>query len=427
MKKIFTLGLLCSSMLLSGQNADAKFTAFRKSLLKSDGYTYQLDSLQFQYLYDSGWDTDVTHKFHYNAAGMVDTVYEIQKVEDEMDEVEVWTLKYDQKGLLSELVQGFTVYDEDGNGYFIENQKEVYEYNSEGNEISCIISYAEDIDVMTPTTKLTTTYDPDVISSKSFDWDADSDTWIPSSSYFNYVDVYNGKDLIRDTAWTWDEDGAEYLLSSLTEYTYTNGVLTTSTESQWRGSSFLMFRKTEYQYDANGNGISELNYNWDKDASTWNNDGKYEMSYNFEINMSQTAFTTVSEFETDYCEFKNAPITSVFKYWDGIEFITEGRTMFYLSEFKAGTVTPETPGTGTFNQEKSISAEYFPVPATDLLTINAPVDNGTVTLTNANGDVVFSGTFTNTTQIPVSGLSRGIYICTIYTADATFSETITVE
>lgn len=419
MKNFFTLGLLCSSILLNGQVTEQKFTALRHSLLKSDGYANMLDRMEFQSDFGSGWETEMTYKFFYNEAGKVHKVEETST-----DGIEYWKLTYNKNGLLSELMQGESNYDAGGNELFVALSKEVYEYDAEGKEIVRTLYAADDDLVMIATGKIETTYETGVVSHKSFNWDLSSKTWIPSTSTYNSTLVYNGEDLVRDTVLIWDEAKAAYSPQYYHEYTYSAGVLASETKFQWGGSSFVNSTKTDYKYDTHGNCMLELNSKWNTATSVWDSVDRYEKSYDLTINMAQTAFTAVSEFEADDCVYNNAPVASVYKYWSKNILETEGRTVYVFSDFKVEVVTPST---ATSETEKSISVEYYPVPATDLITITAPVDNGTLTMTDSDGNVVYSGTFSNTMQISVSGLTRGMYVCTICSGDAVFSDIITVE
>lgn len=426
MKKLFTLSLLCSSMLLSGQSAGDKITG-----LKSGGYTTKLDSIIFQDTIESHWVTTATYKFLYDGTGKVDTVY--KTFEDGaagVNKDELWTLKYGKNGLLSELKQEITKQDNTGKDYIYTNKKEVYEYNAMGKESTRTVFSDDAADILTPSAKFLTNYVPDTTTRIALDWDASTATWINSRTYLKTRQVVNGSVLRWDSAWSWNEAEQTYSLLYSTDYWYSGTVCTEAHVSRMNGDKFRQTDSKEYTHDDNWNRIGERDFHYDAPTCTSIITGSYKTSFKLDIEMSQTAFTPVNGFYTENCANKNAPFQSDFYEWKGTVSKLDHRATYYYSAFVADIVIPEDPvtaGSRTVAPGETIRALCYPIPATESVSIYAPVDNGTVKLSNSAGETVFSGIFSRTAQISVAGLPRGMYIVTIYSANAIQREMITVE
>jgi uncharacterized protein YkuJ len=166
---------------------------------------------------------------------------------------------------------------------WIEEEKDIYTYDVNGNVILYVYYYRDEITSQwMGGDKEEYTYDANGNMSYyiDYDWDEYASQWFdPYKSLYSYD--ANGN-ITSETGYYWDELASQWLPASKDEYSFDingNEILYIGSEwyestSQWVGSY-----KVAHNYDADGNMTLELEYYWDESTSQWIPQSRGEYSY----------------------------------------------------------------------------------------------------------------------------------------------------
>lgn len=181
------------------------------------------------------------------------------------------------------------------NNSWVNKQKNIYEYDDNGNMVSGItqkwsnswVNYAKVVQAYNSSNLIT--------SKEVFLWNTTSKKWVEQMKY-NYTYTTSGN-LNTETQWLWDSNQNSYIGYQKDRCTYnSNGFLvkkerqeyngyvlwtTTMTETYERDDRGNMLSYTmdlvsegpimhyEYTYDANNNWVTNSDFEWDETSSSW--------------------------------------------------------------------------------------------------------------------------------------------------------------
>ena len=142
------------------------------------------------------------------------------------------------------------------------------------------------------------------------------------------------------------------------------------------------------------------------DTLTGNNSGWFPLPFS---NM---------ENETSYQWYSNDPSTKFLLAEIGVDSLgnTEGEVIFL------------TNGVSTIEEKESLNLNIYPVPTTDILTVELKDNTSSkLSLSDINGKVILDYSFIGLTQLDLADYSAGIYYLTINTEDVFITKKIIVQ
>lgn len=378
-------------------------------------YTYDADGNVTEKIYNkyntskTGVKTYRKYNYEYNAAGQ-ETLYLYTKANSEdsliYDNYEQVISTYTAEGLLE------TERTEDWNAtdsvWELDEQiKFTYSINSDGYVTSSIESVTEDDVVYVDEEKIESFYTDSLLdSSYVYEWAADA--WVVTEkSYFSYEDGVLVSELIDEL-----DERTTYMKDALG-----NDVL--EYVEELNDSVWVKTDMTIRSYDANGNLLSYYDKMW-SDVYGWMiADG--EKITSIEYNGSNvvvgkednvwTLPTTVLDTKYKY-EIIESDENSVFvsdyivsKTKDGVSYTNYSKTSSFYSE----------PTTSEIADVLAIEGVLYPNPASDYIFL--PAGDYNYSIYSISGQMVMSGTRTNTAKITVDGLDNGIYLINYQTEE----------
>lgn len=423
MRKTFTYLLVLLSFSLFAKDFDIKQFVKNQSRLKADSgpKSYMLDTLKFEYNYDGEWKTDAMYTFYYSEDGNVFEVHEHSAYESGQY---IWKLSYDAMNNVTGLLGGVEVDHPYLGTMFLPNEEYEIEYNSNGYETSYIEHLYDENGNKTPDRKITTEYTTNTETTTIYYIDESTNDWGLTEYSSKYVGTIDGDKMLNDTSFRWNVTDQKFDINALYEYKYEDGLQVAHIEKIYSSyaNDFTNRSKYEFEYDEDGNLIAEKDYDWSTSENDWEIAGMYENTYDKSMNISNVAYTSYGQFETEYCDFTHAPISSEFKYWAETEFLSEGRTLHIFSEFEA------TAQTATSAIELSMAdVSVYPNPASEKLFVESNINNGTVSVINIAGSIMYSGGTSETSVIDISNWQAGIYTCIITSENGIVRNTVVVK
>jgi len=260
-------------------------------------------------------------------------------------------------------------------------------------------------------------------------WDQDSSNWVGNYKLEYTFDA--GDNNILTVRYEWDVSTSLWVLSSKKEYTFdVNGYVSVQSESIWLADSskWIMQSKSEREYDANGFNTLSISYDWDDMLDQIVASKRWE-SIPDSFGNTQTSVISVwdiskndwverdkTEFSFDYAYSRQdlmTPLVAKHKTIRRIEYMYENDELksgewkviddfaYFYSDLAVNVAE-------IFRGELSI----YPNPATDYFQVEGDLDADEVRIVmyNVSGKMFMNQVLHRGGRIPVSHLSKGIYI-----------------
>ncbi len=265
--------------------------------------------------------------------------------------------------------------------------KEEYSYDDIGNLILKIYyPWDKSTSQWVPTVKNEYTHDTNgnKNSCYSYYWNKAMSQWINSSKSESAYDA-NGK-LTEYTNYNWDSNTSQWIIN--TKYTLdTNRNTILFIDSDYSGQF-----KLEYTYDGNGNLILIVPYYWEKNMSQW-------------IEHELKRFERPDIWKQEYAYDSSGNKTMEINYnWDETanRFVNGTKTTWFYSDLNFTSI-PNTP----LNK-----LTVYPNPAKDFIVFDLPngSESATIELYDIQGKMVVQQKLTETKQIAVGHLPKGLYL-----------------
>lgn len=267
-----------------------------------------------------------------------------------------------------------------------------------------------------------------------YTWNSSTNSW---DSYLKDVISYtddNKEDIVTTSIWA----NGEWVNSSKTLFSYSNGLNSQQIEQEWINDSWANTLRTDYAYD-NEEIIQEDTYEWNIITSSWDPIRKATTL------TDGTAITILYEVykdgqwvnegrETQTLDANRYVVETVEEYWDQFtnSWILQTRTMLtnndqgwveeMTTEFwEDGTwymsarllFTYYTGALSIAQSEEFAALRIYPNPAKEYFTIsnNEVIKNGTIKVYNITGQEVLSQTISGSSlnRVNISQLSSGMY------------------
>ncbi len=226
--------------------------------------------------------------------------------------------------------------------------------------------------------------------------------------------------MIKEEVYEWDATLTvpDWVKSEKTEFAYNaNNKVTSDITYKWDlllvpSPGWVNATKTDYTYDANGRETLIMGYKWDTDLNpdAWANSDKIEYSWDANGRNTMYAFydwdntvpgwVGLMKAETTYVTATvNYSVTTGYS-WLLIAWASTTRSTSYYSAM--------TTGIGDMKTDLHITA--YPNPASEYITFSGINGEATVELINMSGSKVLEQKLTDDGILPVSNLSKGLYI-----------------
>lgn len=311
----------------ASRHRDRQASAIRSAALKTASATGQkMDSLHWE-LYDLTnleWMLSDRELFTYDENGNMSSYvwYTYDSTLMEILPYDKETVTYNAQGQATEIL--WQIWDS-GSGQWINYGKYELSYDEDG--------------------KLTR----ETIS----DWYGDQ--WLEGAQFDK---TYNAEGQLSQELYSyWDEDSAKMVLYFKDELLYENGKLSFWNEYAWEEGEWVLYFRTTYSYDGNGNLIYELTEFSDPDSGMWFDYSSYTYTYNEKNQLIMeefwdfdlTYFTLLQTWQYAYTwDSDGNMIEQVDRSWDfGVAKDTEEWLNAYKSEF-------------SFNKDYTILDLYVP-------------------------------------------------------------------
>jgi hypothetical protein len=263
----------------------------------------------------------------------------------------------------------------------------------------------------------------------SFNWDKDSSKWVGNYKLEYTFDAFDNNTLtIR---YEWDGSTSLWVLYSKKEYTFdVNGYVSLQSESIWLADSskWIMQSKFEREYDANGFNTLSISYDrddmldqivaskrWESIPDSFGNTQTSIISV-WDIGKNDWIERDKTEFSFDYAYSRQdlmTPLVAKHKITRRIEY------MFENDELKSGEWKVIDDFAYHYSDLAVNVAELsrgelsiYPNPATDYILVEGGLDADEVRIVmyNISGKMVMNQVLDFGERIPVSHLSKGIYV-----------------
>jgi hypothetical protein len=173
------------------------------------------------------------------------------------------------------------------------------------------------------------------------DWDPAGNQWL---LWAQFDKTYNAEGKLSEELWFyWDEESALLVLTYKDELLYEDGKLTLWNEYEMKEGEWVMFFRTTYSYDGNGNLIYELTEVSDPESGMWFDYSSYSYTYNDKNQLiaeevwefDWTFFTLIQTWHYEYTwDNDGNMIEQVDRSWDaGVVKDTEEWLNAFKSEF----------------------------------------------------------------------------------------------
>jgi YD repeat-containing protein len=198
-----------------------------------------------------------------------------------------------------------------------------------------------------------------------------------------------------------------------TKYNYTydaNGMMTSqSLDLDW---------KYDYTWDTYGNMTTRNYYTWDESKSTWNLQDTLLWKYTYDSIGNMTSQSLIGKWKYEYTyDGDGNKIQELFFLWDNR--IADTRTTWYYSDRTATSILNTTTPNLT----------VYPNPAKDFVVFNLPngSESATIELYDIQGKKVIQQKLTETRQLAVGQLPKGLYLYRLTDSETFYSGKLVVE
>lgn len=250
-------------------------------------------------------------------------------------------------------------------------------------------------------------------------WDELKGEWITDQKIeYEYEYDSNGNIILQNNYYS-DESWWSRSPEETTKYIYdANGKMTSQSLDLWW--------KYEYTWDANGNMTTRNYYTWDESKSTWNLQDTLMWKYTYDSigNMTSQSFDSKDEkWKYEYTYDTNANKTrEIFYPWNNSIAdwgVADTRTTWYYSDHTATSILNTTTPNLT----------VYPNPAKDLVLFDLPNSSGsaTVELYDIQGKKVIQQKLTETRQLAVGQLPKGLYLYRLTDSETFYTGKLVVE
>ena len=306
-------------------------------------------------------------------------------------------ITYDANGNVTQNI----LYEFDVDNYqWVLYQKQQYAYDDLGNVISEILYNSNN--QITYGSKYNNKYDDNgnVTQDSVSLWDPTGRFWVPGGKdEYSYDAGGNLASLIFSY---WNDSTSQFVLNYKGEFNYdANGYDTLDIYSNWYAvtSEWIIEHKTENTFDDAGNLTSLVDYFWTEATSKRENSYKYENTYDVNGNLTGSIYFQWDETSSQWL-------------------IIDKRT-YYYSEYNI-TAVPVIP-------ERKISV--YPNPASDhiVFDLTHASESANVELFDLQGKKVLEQKLSESKQISVNNLRKGLYMYRLNNNGTIYEGKITVE
>jgi len=188
------------------------------------------------------------------------------------------------------------------------------------------------------------------------------------------------------------------------EYAYDgNGKLVIEIDSYWENPQWVEYDKFDYTYDTNGNTIREIKYVWNTMGNNWDENWKYEYTYNLAYDSSDLIVPSWYYGAYDYTYNNMVTVENYYDFADP-DWVNSERYTLYYSDYES-----------TLDVDDAILAKsisFYPNPVSDILTIDSEMPLAKVEFYSALGKKV-KEINSDFKSIRTDNLSNGFYIVRI--------------
>jgi hypothetical protein len=380
------------------------FSIEKKQIETYDDVTKNVKSEYYKWDNDT-WETICKTEYSFDNNGNVSSYiyYEADEITGNLNPDEKYVLGYNESGMtISEEVYTYN------NNNWEKEDKEEYEYNAEGMLITTLEYGVTDGEWELCTKEKLTYENGNLISDILTGWNGTG--WHNISKY-EYT--YENGNLIKVGYYEWKDN--TWSLSSIKECYYnSNNDMTEEVKYSYQNGNKVNEFKSTRVFDNNHNIVMGIDYYWGNDS--WIEKSKSEYSYDMNYLLSDVILPydlllLFLYYDVEF--FKNMGISAKAYEKNGNEWSLVGTTMFYYSEQDV---------VSTKESIKS-NVKVYPNPASDYINVDiaGQANNATLSLINAQGQVVLSKTIQNHEQINISNLTKGMYLYKISTNGNVFT------
>ena len=223
-------------------------------------------------------------------------------------------------------------------------------------------------------------------------------------AYVKYEHTYiNNKRTIL-TVFDWDFITSQWAFNWKDEYMYDgSGKLVIETNFDWYDSQWVAYDKFDYFYDTNGNTIREIKYVWNTTGPQWDENWKYEYTFNLAYNSSDLIVPSWYYGEYDYT-FNN--MVTVENYYDFVDPVWDNneRYTYYYSDYDSSLSTED--------KILANSISFYPNPVSDILSVDSEIPLTKIEFYSVLGKKV-KEIHSGFNSIRTDNLSKGFYFVRI--------------
>ena len=291
----------------------------------------------------------------------------------------------------------------------IKSDVEITNFDANGDVVSKTSYYlSSQLDSIVPDKKVEYTYhSPDnlVFETVIFNYDIDSESWLPSKKIENTTYDVNGNPTQIIESSNWDQATKMWLDGVKLNYEYNSrNMMTLFETSTWDVNldDWVGATKNEYYYDGNSNLISTAKYVWDSSINDWKGEFMEDNIFDY----SYDTFELVLPYWIAQKNYQNM-ITRNIKYaWDDYEqaFYENYITFYYYSSTIIDNI----------NEQTLNNIIIYPNPTKEYIKVSNITQPSRLELYSVNGNKIKTIQVMVNSPVSVAFLSPGTYIYKLF-------------
>ena len=330
----------------------------------------RLDDVIYQYWNTNQWFDYFKEEYTYNANEREMTEIDYDKNGSVWDPSDKYEYVYNSSQNVTELIiyeWNTTLWDQVG--------KIEYTYNA--GKLTTLLIYEWITNQWVLFGKIDNTYDGNDNLTVEIISVMNASLWV---AYEKYEHTYVNNNRTVLTAFEWDFINSVWDTNWKDEYTYDgNGKLLIEIDSDWINAQWVQYDKYDYTHDANGNTIREIKYVWNTTGNQWDENWKYEYTFDLAYDGSDLIVPLWYYGEYDYTYNNMVTVENFYDFIDP-DWVDSEKYTFNYSDYDS-----------TLDVDDAILAKsisFYPNPVSDILTIDSEMSLTKVEFYSALGKKV---------------------------------------
>lgn len=364
----------------------------KSAAIESSSAVQKLENSMDYTWHESDWHESGTTIYTYNTLGQIIESIEGYNNGESFAYDYKYTYTYKSNGNMAS-----EVYYKKDSTVWTKDEEVTYAYDNNNNLTTYIYYYEDDEGKWGASYKVTYTYNSSNQPTEGVAYDFLGEDEIPSERVlFSYTNQ------ILSTTRFYEMD-TEWLLIDSAAHTSSGDRITEEIWYEMGDNGFVPYDKYTFSYDQNGNPTRDESYNYNTEtANNWvisyRANYSYDLSFNFEDLLTIPKGYHYPE-HTEYIVNMPLMVESYYSSEGSTSLEKSYKTVYNYSDFSAA-----------LNDISVSQVEIFPNPASEYIRFKTQKDHFTFLLFDIQGREVLNSKVSNTREIAINSISKGLYI-----------------